>query len=86
MRPTRVCEAVAELGAFIPKSHMPIETPNLDALKQLSGSIQAYSPADSPTQFLKEEALRFLTIGGTLAGTYANSSAPDIAERTISHI
>lgn len=69
-----------------PKITMPTTTPNLDALRQLSGNIQAYSPPDPHSQFLKEEALRFLTIGGTLAGTFQNSEAPDIAARTISHI
>jgi hypothetical protein len=59
--------------------------PKFDELASKRADILALSPATPHECFLKEEVLRFISIGGTVAQTFPNV-ATCIDERIISHI
>jgi hypothetical protein len=59
--------------------------PNFDELAAKRAEIRALSPATPHESFLKEEVLRFISIGGTVAKTFPNV-ATCIDQRILSHI
>ena len=59
--------------------------PKFDELASTRAEILALSPATPHECFLKEEVLRFISIGGTVAQTFPNV-ATSIDERILSHI
>ena len=56
-----------------------------DTLKNLAAEIQNLAPIADHDKFFKEEALRFISIGGTIEASFPNVDT-SIDERIISHI
>ena len=60
-------------------------TPNLSLLVSRQADIQSFATTIPHESFLKEEVLRFISIGGTVSSTFPNV-ATSIDERILSHI